>query len=516
MITEMSSSSINIKEILESKEDSYLVRHNYHSRSHFLSGQPLDFAYLRYVHRLSIYCDVFDKYSSYNWLSKANESSLSGWPGRGLDIRDQREGTMLLIGLPNPWFLISDVRDVVRNVMRQQNRDSRKRAMVGVDRPKFHNSKNGTRMDYYAECMKVWRPATGEGTLWTGRPSRARCSGINARWNGSIIQTSIGGFGRGKVPRPRRSDAFAEAVVNEAIGFGAPAGLIAAAKSAEQKVVQVDREKSRERNVVAVVSMGEEQHVSHGHKPSDKRRHVITKVWQRKRATKNSDMRGRLKEKRKKQRPQHADRTAVAAHGDEELSTMQHQALQRSELVCSAESSEWYTSSSRSSSSDDEAEWSTSDDEVEATVDIEDLDLDHSKGTNRGKREEILRTADETEDEQSDSWPQPDHRYTHLGPGRGKATRHLAAVNRLGFAGGGLLRERSSNVLPSIDAAGAGTVGRVIPVPDGLAAAAAATWTRAEAKQSTASVFKAEEERPLHERQKKKTGGGGQPVSVYG
>lgn len=49
-------------------------------------------------------------------------------------------------------------------------------------------------------------------------------------------------FGCDGVLRPRRTHAFAEGVVNKAIRFRAPAELIAAAKSAEQKVVQADRE----------------------------------------------------------------------------------------------------------------------------------------------------------------------------------------------------------------------------------------------------------------------------------
>ena len=366
----MSSSSIHIKEFLESKDDSYSVTYDYHLRSQFLGGQPLEFAYLPYVRRLSIYSDISGKYSSYNWVFKAKESSPSGWSGRGLDIRDQMEGTLMLIGHPHPWFFLSDVRDVVWNDMRLQNRESRKRALVGVNRAKSHTLEHGPRLDNYAECMKVWRPATGEGTLWTGIPSRARCSGVNARWNGRISQTNVGGFGGGGVQWPRRSDAFAEAVVNKAIRFVAPAGLIAAAKSVEQKVVQVEGEKSRERNVVAVVGIGEELHVDHGHEPSDKRRYVILKHSQRKRATKNSGKRRRLEEKRKKRRPQHAVVTAAAARGDAELSTMQHQTRQTLDLIWCPESSEWCTSSRSSSSSDDESEWATSEDEVDAAVDI--------------------------------------------------------------------------------------------------------------------------------------------------
>lgn len=77
----------------------------------------------------------------------------------------------------------------------------------------------------------------------------------------------------------------------------------------------------------------------------------------------------------------------------------------------------------------------------------------------------------ETEDE-IDTWSGPDHRYTHLGPGRGKATRHLEAVNQLGFAGGGVWRTRASDALPPLTAAGGGTIGRVMAVPDGLKATA--------------------------------------------
>lgn len=79
------------------------------------------------------------------------------------------------------------------------------------------------------------------------------------------------------------------------------------------------------------------------------------------------------------------------------------------------------------------------------------------------------------EETESDNWPEPDHRYTHLGPGRGKASRQLSAVNQLGFAGGGLSRPFGSAVLPAVKAAGGGTIGRVMPVPEGLAAAAAAS-----------------------------------------
>ena len=146
-----------------------------------------------------------------------------------------------------------------------------------------------------------------------------------------------------------------------------------------------------------------------------------------------------------------------------------HQTPENLDLVWSVESLEWDTTSGSNLTSDDESEWRTSEDEVRIGDDVREAN------PNEGEGELQIASWEEEGDAESDPWPEPDHRYTHLGPGRGKATRHLSAVNQLGFAGGGVSRPFASAILPELTAAGGGTMGRVKAVPEGLVAAAGAS-----------------------------------------
>lgn len=165
-----------------------------------------------------------------------------------------------------------------------------------------------------------------------------------------------------------------------------------------------------------------------------------------------------------------------------------HQTPENLDLVWSVESSEWDTTSGSNLTPDDESEWRTSEDEVEIG------DGGGEANPDEGEGELQIASGEEEGDAESDPWPEPDHRYTHLGPGRGKATRHLGAVNQLGFAGGGVSRPFASAVLPEVTAAGGGTMGRVKAVPEGLMAAAGASLNiKAGKNVSMANVEKSSE-----------------------
>ena len=498
-IIAMASLDIYIRDLLESKDDTYSVTYDCRLRSHIQLAHGFEFANLPYVRRKNIYAAASATHSTFEYL----RAQIGGPQYTAVDKQ-------FLLKIHDLVRSISDLkaRNVVWNVVREQNLAARMAASPGLNQEnkklidgsiKWQDSETCVRMFSSPLHRPLQRDNTGEnGVLrlsqWMGRTSRTRCCGINARWGGRISQTTVGGFGGGGLPRSHRSDALTDAVVKKRIRFNAPAGLAAAAAVVAAK-------KPEETPAVAKKDESTPWAVTVPEQPPDEKRWLeeqwekmgirapwdtisddekLTSVQRYTFSTTRRKRKGNVTTPR--QPPRHRHAAAKTSRSGVDARRTSHQTPENLDLVWSVETAEWHTTSSSSISSDKDSVWSTSEDEVQRTEDHKARNA--NKAENDIKEEELSKMGDER-DAQPDDWPLPDHRYTHLGPGRGRATRHLAAVSQLGFAGGGLLRERSSNVLPSMNAAGAGSVGRVIPVPGSLAAAAAASAKGDAAKEET-------------------------------